>query len=252
MAARAERAGHTLDPDVVKVAIRRRSLRAASSTPIALATSTSRTTALSGQRINSRCRSSTSSELGQVRTSRSFLASCAPTTLRGGWSPPSHREPCAGQSTSLHRFQSRIRSSASTRCGRRAFGCTRRASAGRVVPAYSSQCAICRLKELRLLDAAHIVSDLDEGGGEPTVQNGLSLCAIHHRAFDQVSGRSLARLHRPCLDAATRGRGRPDARSPKRIPRDASADPKTGRRSAGSGAAQDALHAIPPARDLTH
>ena len=54
---------------------------------------------------------------------------------------------------------------------------------GRVVPAYSTQCAICRLKELRLLDAAHILSDLE--GGEPAVSNGLSLCAIHHRAFDQ-------------------------------------------------------------------
>jgi putative restriction endonuclease len=40
------------------------------------------------------------------------------------------------------------------------------------------------LKELRLLDAAHIVSDAQEAG-EPSVQNGLSLCAIHHRAFDQ-------------------------------------------------------------------
>jgi putative restriction endonuclease len=55
---------------------------------------------------------------------------------------------------------------------------------GRVVPAYSSQCAICRLKELRLLDAAHIVGDIDERG-EPVVTNGLSLCSIHHRAFDQ-------------------------------------------------------------------
>jgi putative restriction endonuclease len=52
------------------------------------------------------------------------------------------------------------------------------------VPAYSSQCAICALKELRLLDAAHIVGDIEDLG-EPTVQNGLSLCAIHHRAFDQ-------------------------------------------------------------------
>jgi putative restriction endonuclease len=51
-------------------------------------------------------------------------------------------------------------------------------------PAYNSQCAICRLKELRLLDAAHILSDVLEAG-EPTIQNGLSLCAIHHRAFDQ-------------------------------------------------------------------
>jgi len=55
---------------------------------------------------------------------------------------------------------------------------------GRVVPAYSSQCAICRLKETRLLDAAHIVGDF-AAGGEPAVSNGLSLCSIHHRAFDQ-------------------------------------------------------------------
>jgi putative restriction endonuclease len=54
---------------------------------------------------------------------------------------------------------------------------------GRVVPAYASQCAICRLKELRLLDAAHILGDVE--GGEPAVSNGLSLCPIHHRAFDQ-------------------------------------------------------------------
>jgi putative restriction endonuclease len=39
------------------------------------------------------------------------------------------------------------------------------------------------LKELRLLDAAHILGDVE--GGEPTVSNGLSLCSIHHRAFDQ-------------------------------------------------------------------
>jgi putative restriction endonuclease len=74
--------------------------------------------------------------------------------------------------------------SGATQSARRASGCTRRASVGRVVPAYSDQCAICRLKELRLLDAAHIVSDV-ETSGEPTVRNGLSLCAIHHRAFDQ-------------------------------------------------------------------
>lgn len=55
---------------------------------------------------------------------------------------------------------------------------------GRVVPAYNSECSICSLKELRLLDAAHIIGDL-ELGGEPTVKNGLSLCSIHHRAFDQ-------------------------------------------------------------------
>ena len=50
--------------------------------------------------------------------------------------------------------------------------------------AYSNLCAICKLKECRLLDAAHIVGDL-ELKGEPVVANGLSLCSIHHRAFDQ-------------------------------------------------------------------
>lgn len=54
----------------------------------------------------------------------------------------------------------------------------------RVVPAYGERCAICRLKEPRLLDAAHIVGDLEEEQGEPTISNGLSLCSIHHRAFD--------------------------------------------------------------------
>jgi putative restriction endonuclease len=53
----------------------------------------------------------------------------------------------------------------------------------RVVPAYGERCAICRLREARLLDAAHIVGDA-EVSGEPSVSNGLSLCSIHHRAFD--------------------------------------------------------------------
>ncbi len=53
-----------------------------------------------------------------------------------------------------------------------------------VIPAYREQCAICRLKEIRLLDAAHIVGDA-EPTGTPEVANGLSLCSIHHRAFDQ-------------------------------------------------------------------
>jgi putative restriction endonuclease len=55
---------------------------------------------------------------------------------------------------------------------------------GRILRAYSSTCTICRLKEVRLLDAAHIAGDLEEKG-EPIVPNGLSLCSIHHRAFDQ-------------------------------------------------------------------
>jgi len=55
---------------------------------------------------------------------------------------------------------------------------------GRILIAYSSRCTICRLKEARLLDAAHIAADV-EARGEPLVSNGLSLCSIHHRAFDQ-------------------------------------------------------------------
>jgi len=55
---------------------------------------------------------------------------------------------------------------------------------GKVIPAYDDRCTICMLREVRLLDAAHIVGDA-ELLGEPSVTNGLSLCAIHHRAYDQ-------------------------------------------------------------------
>ena len=55
---------------------------------------------------------------------------------------------------------------------------------GAVLPAYKDRCTICRLREVRLLDAAHIVGDAEEAG-EPVVSNGLSFCSIHHRAFDQ-------------------------------------------------------------------
>lgn len=55
---------------------------------------------------------------------------------------------------------------------------------GLVVRAYRDRCTICRLREVRLLDAAHIVRDL-EPRGEPVIPNGLSLCSIHHRAYDQ-------------------------------------------------------------------
>jgi putative restriction endonuclease len=53
-----------------------------------------------------------------------------------------------------------------------------------VIPAYRERCTICRLRERRLLDAAHILRDTHPRG-EPTVTNGLSLCSIHHRAFDE-------------------------------------------------------------------
>ena len=54
---------------------------------------------------------------------------------------------------------------------------------GAVLPAYLDRCAICQLREVRLFDAAHIVADSDEQG-TPVVANGLSLCTIHHRAYD--------------------------------------------------------------------
>lgn len=54
----------------------------------------------------------------------------------------------------------------------------------KVIQAYRSQCALCRLRHTELLDAAHIIPDKEEGG-DPVVSNGLSLCKIHHAAFDK-------------------------------------------------------------------
>ena len=53
-----------------------------------------------------------------------------------------------------------------------------------VLKAYKSKCALCSLKHSELLDAAHIIGD-KEDYGEPVIQNGLSLCKIHHSAYDQ-------------------------------------------------------------------
>jgi putative restriction endonuclease len=53
----------------------------------------------------------------------------------------------------------------------------------RVLRAYRRHCAICRLKHAELLDAAHIIPD-KMPDGDPVVENGLSLCKIHHAAFD--------------------------------------------------------------------
>jgi putative restriction endonuclease len=52
-----------------------------------------------------------------------------------------------------------------------------------VLSAYSNQCAMCRLRHPPLLDAAHILPDRDVRG-IPEVPNGLSLCKIHHSAYD--------------------------------------------------------------------
>ena len=56
---------------------------------------------------------------------------------------------------------------------------------GQVLLAYESTCAICRLRHAQFLDAAHIIEDKAEHGA-PIVQNGLTLCKIHHAAYDQA------------------------------------------------------------------
>src|SRR4051812_5299832 len=53
----------------------------------------------------------------------------------------------------------------------------------RVLRAYGDTCAMCRLKHAELLDAAHIIAD-GKPNGLPVVPNGLSLCKIHHSAYD--------------------------------------------------------------------
>jgi putative restriction endonuclease len=53
-----------------------------------------------------------------------------------------------------------------------------------VLAAYGGCCAISRLPEIRLLDAAHIIFDMHEQLGQPIISNGLPLTKIHHAAFD--------------------------------------------------------------------
>jgi putative restriction endonuclease len=55
----------------------------------------------------------------------------------------------------------------------------------RVIRAYRDRCALCRLNHPELLDAAHITADSDPHG-LPVVSNGLSLCKLHHAAFDRL------------------------------------------------------------------
>jgi putative restriction endonuclease len=53
----------------------------------------------------------------------------------------------------------------------------------KVLAAYHSQCALCRLRHIELLDAAHIIPD-NEPDSTATVDNGIALCKLHHAAFD--------------------------------------------------------------------
>ena len=73
----------------------------------------------------------------------------------------------------------------------------------RVLRAYRATCAICSLRHADLLDAAHIIGDL-ENGGDPIVTNGLSLCKIHHAAYDRnllgISADYIVHINRDLLD----------------------------------------------------
>jgi putative restriction endonuclease len=53
-----------------------------------------------------------------------------------------------------------------------------------VIDAYGGRCALTRLPEQRLLDAAHIVPDGHSRWGQPVVPNGMPLSKLHHAAFD--------------------------------------------------------------------
>lgn len=92
--------------------------------------------------------------------------------------------------TKLRGASSRVASSDTDATIRRGYVTTlvrqrihQRAFRERVIDAYRAQCALCRLRHRELLDAAHIVADSDPEG-EPVVSNGISLCKLHHAAFD--------------------------------------------------------------------
>lgn len=53
-----------------------------------------------------------------------------------------------------------------------------------VLRAYRTSCAVCSFRHGDLLDAAHILEDA--AGGRPVITNGLTLCKMHHAAFDRA------------------------------------------------------------------
>lgn len=52
-----------------------------------------------------------------------------------------------------------------------------------VLRAYQTSCAVCSFRHSDLLDAAHIQED--SRGGRPVITNGLTLCKMHHAAYDR-------------------------------------------------------------------
>ena len=88
-----------------------------------------------------------------------------------------------------------------------------------VIHAYGGRCAVSRIPEPLLLDAAHIAPDRNELLGQPVVQNGVPLSKIHHAAFDanligidpdyrlHVANRLLDQRDGPLLETLKRLRG---------------------------------------------
>ena len=54
-----------------------------------------------------------------------------------------------------------------------------------VLSSYESRCAVCQIAERRLLIASHIIPWRDNDKRRADPSNGLSLCSLHDRAFDQ-------------------------------------------------------------------
>ena len=98
----------------------------------------------------------------------------------------------------------------------------------RVLRAYQHQCAFCRLRHSELFDAAHIIPDT-EPEGEPIVRNGISLCRLHHAAFDkfflgvrpghiiEVRPDVLEEIDGPTLQHAIQGLPRPTHRITEKV-----------------------------------
>ena len=52
-----------------------------------------------------------------------------------------------------------------------------------VVQRYGGRCALCPIRALQLINAAHLIPDADGGTSDP--RNGLPLCVNHHTALDR-------------------------------------------------------------------
>jgi putative restriction endonuclease len=76
----------------------------------------------------------------------------------------------------------------------------------RVLTAYASTCAFCGV-QLKLVEAAHIIPVASDTSTDKTT-NGIALCSLHHRAYDQnlvsfdenyrieISGATISELHK--------------------------------------------------------